>query len=79
MPADMIAVIQLCGVCNSEVGTFFEKKENLMLSAVDDVWCATCQATVSAIRDIEGRKSSAEKEGESYPLSLLYSEPSASE
>ncbi len=77
MPGDMIAVIQLCSVCNSEVGTFSEKKDNLMLSAVDDVWCGTCQATVSAVRDIEGREASAVKEVESYPLSLSFTEPSA--
>jgi hypothetical protein len=48
-----------------------------MLSAVDDVWCGTCQATVSAVRDIEGREASAVKEVESYPLSLSFTEPSA--
>ncbi|MDA0988276.1 MAG: hypothetical protein O2783_03945 [Chloroflexi bacterium] len=70
MAGDMIEVIQLCGVCNSEVGTFSEKKENLMLSAVDQLWCAKCQATIPAVRDIGGREASVEKEVNSYPRSL---------
>jgi len=70
MPGDMITVVQLCGVCNSEVGTFSEKKENLMLSTVDYIWCEKCQATMSAIRDVEGREAFAVKEVESYPTSL---------
>ena len=70
MPGDMITVVQLCGVCNSEVGTFSEKKENLMLSTVDYIWCEKCQATMPTVRDIEGREASAVKEVESYPTSL---------
>ena len=70
MPGDMITVVQLCGVCNSEVGTFLEKKENLMLSTVDYIWCEKCQATMLAVRDIEGREAAAVKEVESYPTSL---------
>ena len=70
MPGDMIPVVQICGVCNSELGTFSAKKENLMLSTVDYIWCATCQATMPAVRDIAGRKESAVKEVESYPTSL---------
>ena len=70
MAGDMITVVQLCGVCNSELGTFSEKKENLMLSAVDHIWCATCQATMPTVRDIAAREASVEKEVKSYPSSL---------
>jgi hypothetical protein len=70
MADDMITVVQLCRVCSSELGSFSAKKENLMLSAEDHIWCATCQATMPAVRDIAGRKSSVEKEVESYPRSL---------
>ena len=70
MPGNMITVVQLCGVCNSEVGTFSEKQENLMLSTVDYIWCEKCQAVMSAVRDIEGREAAAVKEVESYPTSL---------
>ena len=70
MPGDMIEVAQLCGVCDSEVGTFSAKKENLMLSVVDSIWCGTCKTTVPAVRDVAGRKASVEREVESYPRSL---------
>jgi hypothetical protein len=70
MAGDMIEVIQLCGVCNSKVGTFSDKKENLMLSATDQLWCAKCQATIPAVREIGGRAASIEQEVESYPRSL---------
>ena len=46
MPGDAIAVIQVCKVCASEVGTFSEKKENLMLATVDHVWCEACKAVM---------------------------------
>lgn len=70
MPGDMIEVIQLCSVCRSNLGTFSEKKENLMLSAVDYIWCENCQATIPVVRDIAGREASVAKEVESYPRSL---------
>ena len=70
MAEDLITVVQLCGVCNSELGTFSAKKENLMLSVEDNIWCATCQATLPAVRDIAGRETSIEKEVVSYPRSL---------
>ena len=70
MADDMITVVQLCGVCDSELGTFSAKKENLMLSARDHLWCETCQATLPAIRDIAGREASIETEVGSYPRSL---------
>ena len=74
MAEDMITVIQRCGVCNSELGTFSAKKENLMLSVEDHLWCAECQATLPAIRDIAGREASIEMEVGSYPRSLPPSE-----
>ena len=70
MAGDMILVVQLCAVCNSELGTFSAKKENLMLSVKDHLWCATCQATLPAFRDIAEREASVEREIESYPSSL---------
>ena len=69
-PRETVTVTQICPVCDEEVGTISEKKENLMLSTRDDVWCDSCQATVPAVRDISGRKASIEAEIESYPRSL---------
>ena len=70
MPGDAIAVIQVCKVCASEVGTFSEKKENLMLATVDHVWCEACKAVMPAARDIAGRGTSIAREVESYPRLL---------
>ena len=64
MPGDAIAVIQVCKVCASEVGTFSEKKENLMLATVDHVWCEACKAVMPAARDIAGRGTSIAREVE---------------
>ena len=70
MAEDMITVVQRCVVCSSELGTFSAKKENLMLSVKDNLWCARCQATLPASRDIAAREASIEKEVGSYPRSL---------
>ena len=70
MADDMITVVQRCTVCSSELGTFSEKKENLMLSVEDHLWCARCQATLPAFRDIAGREGSIEREVGSYPRSI---------
>ena len=66
-PRETITVTQVCPVCDSELGTFSEKKENLMLATRDEIWCEGCQATVPAVRDISGRRASIEREIESYP------------
>ena len=69
-PRETVTVTQVCPICDAELGTLSEKKENLMLSLRDDIWCDNCQATVPAIRDISGRQASIEAEMESYPRSL---------
>lgn len=68
--AEDITVVQRCGICYSELGTFSAKKENLMLSVQDYLWCARCQATLPTVRDIAGREASIEREVGSYPRSL---------
>ena len=70
MPGDMIEVVQHCSVCGSEVGNFSDKKENLMLSKVDSIWCDTCKKETLAVRDIAGRMDRIAREIESYPRSL---------
>jgi len=71
MAEGMITVVQLCGVCNSELGTFSIKKENLMLSVKEPLWCDMCQLTLPANRDILGREDSIETEACSYPRSVI--------
>ena len=67
MPDQMVTVVQLCGVCKSEVATFDVKKENLMLSTKDTVWCPQCQAHSPEVRDVSGRLAAIHKERESLP------------
>lgn len=71
MADGMITVVQLCGVCNSDLGTFSIKKENLMLSVKEPLWCDVCQLTSPANRDILGREDSIETEVCSYPRSVM--------
>ena len=73
-PRETITVTQVCPACDAELGTFSEKKENLMLSTRDEIWCDPCQATVPAIRDVSGRQASIEREIESYPRSAALEE-----
>ena len=67
MPDQMVTVVQLCGVCKSEVGTFEVKKENLMLDSKDTIWCPHCQAHNPEVREVAGRHAAIQKERESYP------------
>lgn len=69
MPGDDIEVIQICQVCNGQLGSFTEKKEKLMLSNIDHLWCETCKVTSPSRRDIAGREASVSQEIESYPRS----------
>jgi hypothetical protein len=66
----MINIVQLCRECGSEVGSISEKKENMMLSTVDHVWCERCQAVMPASRDVAARLKSIEREVETYPRLL---------
>ncbi len=70
MPGDKIDIVQLCKECGAEVGNISEKKENMMLSTVDHLWCEPCQAVMPATRDVAGRLGSIEREVESYPRLL---------
>ena len=54
MPREMIDMVQLCKECGVEVGTISEKKENMMLATIDQVWCEPCQAVMPASRDVAG-------------------------
>ena len=69
MPGDDIEVIQICQVCNGQLGSFTEKKEKLMLSNTDYLWCETCKVDSPSRRDIAGRETSVSQEIESYPRS----------
>ena len=69
MAGETITVLQLCGDCNTEVGSFEVKKENMMLRTKDLVWCSKCNANTPEVRDLAGRSDSIEAERETYPVS----------
>ena len=67
MAGETVTVVQLCGVCRAQVGTFTVKKDNLMLTSRERIWCPTCQASTREVRDISGRLESIRREVESLP------------
>ena len=67
MAGETITVIQLCGVCHSQVGTFEVKQENLMLTSKELVWCPSCENHTPEVRDLAGRLESIKKEVDKLP------------
>jgi len=68
MPSDEVTVIQLCGKCDCEISTFTVKKDNLMLTSREQIWCPKCEEDMPEVRDIAGRVASIRNEVESLPL-----------
>ena len=69
MPRDEVTIQQICGACGLEIGTFAVKKDNMMLSTNEQIWCPTCEAYTPEVRDIDGRRAAIERDIESYPKS----------
>ena len=67
MPGDEVTVDQLCGKCGSRVSAFTVKKDNLMLTSSEQIWCPSCGKNTPEIRDISGRQESITREQSSYP------------
>ena len=67
MAADEVTVVQLCGKCKLEIGTFTIKKDNLMLTSSEHIWCPQCQEDTPEVRDIASRLETIRKEQDSYP------------
>ena len=71
MPGELIEMNQNCSQCGNIVGTVSEKKENMMLSTQDEIWCNNCGQDVLTKRDVVGRVDSINVEVDSYPTSVL--------
>ncbi len=54
--ADEVEITQTCGVCHAELGSLSVKKENMMLTTSDAIWCSQCQAEQPEIREVTGRR-----------------------
>ena len=70
MPGNEVTVIQLCGKCNTQVGTFNIKNDNLMLTSNEKIWCPKCGEDTPEVRDIAGRLEAIKRETESYPKAV---------
>ena len=70
MPSDELTILQSCGVCGTELGTFSIKKDNMMLISKELMWCPSCQADRPEVRELVGRRNSIQKEIESYAANL---------
>jgi hypothetical protein len=70
MPGDEVTVIQLCGKCGFEISTFTVKKDNLMLTSREQIWCPKCEEDTPEVRDIAGRVASIRNEVESLPKAV---------
>ena len=71
MAGELIEINQNCTKCGDAVGTISEKKENMMLSVEDEMWCGNCGENVLVKRDVTGRMDSIKNEIDSYPTSVL--------
>ena len=71
MAEDGVLINQICGKCGNQTGSFSVKKENMMLSTQDELWCNNCGQDVLTKRDVVGRVDSINAEVESYPTSVL--------
>ena len=74
MPAEELTVVQRCGVCAAELGTFTVKKDNMMLMTKETIWCPVCNADQPEVRDLAGRSAAIEEEQASYASNLPVSE-----
>ncbi len=70
MPTNEVNIVRSCGVCGTEIETLTVKKDNMMLSTKEKVWCPKCQADRPEVRDVAGRLDSIKKEQQSYPKAV---------
>ena len=70
MPGDEVTVAQLCGKCKAPIKTFDVKKDNMMLTTKDTIWCPHCGEETPEIRDVAGREEAIQCEIASYPKAV---------
>jgi len=70
MPGDQVTVAQLCGKCHAQLSTFDIKKDNLMLTTNDEIWCPHCNENTPEVRDMASRLETIQRETASYPKAV---------
>jgi len=70
MPINEVEIVSFCAECGTEFETVTVKKDNMMLTTNEQVWCSKCQTNRSQVRDMVGRLKSIEEEQQSYPKAV---------
>ena len=70
MPINEVEIVSSCAECGTEFETVTVKKDNMMLTTNEQVWCSKCQPARSHVRDMAGRLKSIEEEQQSYPKAV---------
>ena len=68
---DQVSIVRKCSVCGTEIETVQVKKDNMMLSSRELIWCPGCEAEHPEARDIAERLETIRKEQDSYPQSQM--------
>ena len=69
-PNTEITVMQTCGVCNFEIGSYTVKLDNMLLVATEQIWCPECEVYCPEVREVAGRRDAVAKEQASYPKAV---------
>jgi hypothetical protein len=70
MPIDEVTIVRRCSHCATEIEVLKIKKDNMMLSSKELVWCPECQAERPETRDVAGRLEAIRHEQMGYPQSF---------
>jgi hypothetical protein len=72
MPSiDQVSIVRKCSVCRTDIETITVKKDNMMLSSKELIWCPDCEVERPEQRDIADRMDTIQQEQASYPPSHL--------
>ena len=70
MPINEVDIVRSCGECGTEIETVTIKKDNMMLSTEDEIWCPHCNESTPEVRDVAGRLETIRRETASYPKAV---------
>ena len=70
-PINRVSILRSCSICNLGIETIQVKKDNMMLSSRELLWCSNCETEQPEYRDIADRMDTIRMEQSSYPLPTL--------
>ena len=68
---DQVTIIRSCSVCATDIEHTTVKKDNMMLSSKQLIWCPTCETEHPERRDLAERLETIRQEQAEYPQSKL--------